>query len=297
MSNNWWEIHVLCEPILEDLVFWRLDKFGCQGTASERQGESLSMRAYFPQGLARSLDLAALSLWLRQDALAVEMPLPMTQWKLIDEEDWGSTWKKYWQAQEVGDRFLIYPVWLTPPEDSDRAIIRLDPGAAFGTGTHPTTQLCLEALEMRVWGEEKEELAIADIGCGSGILSIGAILIGAKQVYAVDTDPMAIKSTEVNRDLNQIDSQQLIAQKGSIDRILPLAGGQVDGIVCNILAEVIIEMISQMTEITKPKGWGILSGILLDQAKPIADRLEEEGWIVATLWRRGEWCCFNVRRS
>ncbi|MEM9543303.1 MAG: 50S ribosomal protein L11 methyltransferase [Cyanobacteria bacterium P01_E01_bin.42] len=295
MSNNWWEINVLCEPILEDLVFWRLEDFGCQGMASERQGESLSVRSYFPQDLARSLDLAALSLWLRQDALAIEMPLPLTQWKLIDEEDWGSSWKQYWQAQEVGDRFLIYPVWLTPPEDSDRVIIRLDPGAAFGTGTHPTTQLCLEALEMRI-GDDGQGQAIADVGCGSGILSIGAILLGAKQVYAVDVDPMAIKSTGVNREINQIDPQQLIANKGSIDRIPSLAGGQVDGLVCNILAEIIIEMIPTMTEITKPKGWGILSGILLEQAKPIADRLEEQGWIVATLWKRDEWCCFNVRR-
>jgi ribosomal protein L11 methyltransferase len=293
--NNWWEINVLCEPILEDLIFWRLDDFGCQGTASERQGESLSVRAYFPQDLARSLDLAALSLWLRQDALALDMPLPLTQWQLIDEEDWGSTWKQYWQAQEVGDRLLIYPVWLTPPADSDRAIIRLDPGAAFGTGAHPTTQLCLEALEMRLSGED-EAIAIADIGCGSGILSIGAVLLGAKQVYAVDIDPMSVKSTVVNRDLNQIDAQQLMVKKGSINLISGLAGGQVGGIVCNILAEIIIEMIPQMTEITKPKGWGILSGILLDQAKPIADRLEEQGWVVATLWKRGEWCCFNVRK-
>ncbi|MGK7926679.1 MAG: 50S ribosomal protein L11 methyltransferase [Spirulina sp.] len=293
--NNWWEINVLCEPNLEDLVFWRLDEFGCQGTASERQGDSLSVRAYFPQDLARSLDLAALSLWLRQDALAVEMPLPLTHWKLIDEEDWSSSWKQYWQPQAVGDRFLIYPVWLTPPFDSDRVIIRLDPGAAFGTGTHPTTQLCLEALEMRL-SDEKEEIAIADIGCGSGILSIGAILLGAKQSYAVDVDPMAVKSTTINRDLNQIDSQQLIVKKGSIERIPQLAGEQVNGIVCNILAEIIIEMIPRMTEITKPKGWGILSGILLDQAKPIADRLEEQGWVVATLWKREEWCCFNVRK-
>lgn len=295
MSNNWWEINVLCEPILEDLVFWRLENFGCQGTASERQGESLSVRAYFPQDLARSLDLAALSLWLRQDALAIEMPLPLTQWKPIDEEDWGSTWKRYWQAREVGDRLLIYPVWLTPPEDSDRLIIRLDPGAAFGTGTHPTTQLCLEALEMRLSDGGAEE-AIADIGCGSGILSIGAILLGAKQVYSVDVDPMAVKSAVTNRDLNQIDARQLTVKKGSIDRIPQLAGGQVDGIACNILAEIIIEMIPTMTEITKPKGWGILSGILLDQAKPIADRLEEQGWVVATLWKREEWCCFNVRK-
>jgi len=191
---------------------------------------------------------------------------------------------------------LICPSWLEPP-DTDRLVMRLDPGVAFGTGTHPTTQLCLESLEMRV--SKDSEAVIADIGCGSGILSIGAVMLGAKQVYGVDVDPMAVKASRSNRDFNQLTAQQLVLGLGSVEQLAALSDQSLyfDGLVCNILAEVIVDLIPAMTAIAKPQAWGVLSGILLDQAKPIADTLEQNGWTVATLWRRKDWCCFNIRRN
>jgi ribosomal protein L11 methyltransferase len=297
MANNWWEIQILCDPIAEDSIFWRLESFGCNGMASEQKGHSLLIQSYLPEEDAQLLDLAALSLWLRQDALVLGLTLPKMHWHLIDEEDWSSSWKQYWQPQIIGDRFLVCPAWLPIPEtERDRVAIRLDPGAAFGTGTHPTTQLCLESVEMRL-SEAPENLVLADIGCGSGILSIGAVLLGVRQVYAVDIDSLAVRAARNNRTLNQINAQQLVIEKGSIQKVSQLMAEPVDGIMCNILAEVIIDLIPKMTAIAKPKAWAILSGILLEQAKPIADTLEAHGWIVATLWKRQEWCCFNVRRS
>jgi ribosomal protein L11 methyltransferase len=297
MSNSWWEIQILCDPDLEDLIFWRLEKFGCRGMSSEVKSHSLLVRAHLPQMQAQLLDLAALSLWLRQDALTVGLPVPVMQWHLIDEEDWASSWKLHWEPQEIGDRFLIYPAWLPVPEQSERLLLRLDPGAAFGTGTHPTTQLCLEALEMRI-GDGSSKPVVVDIGCGSGILSIGAVLLGAKTVYGVDIDPLAVQAARSNRDLNQISAQRLVVEQGSVDRLTKLTSGKpVDGILCNILAEVIIDLIPAMSAITSPTSWGIISGVLLDQAKPIADTLEQHNWIVATLWKRQDWCCFNIRRS
>ncbi|MBD1870979.1 50S ribosomal protein L11 methyltransferase [Cyanobacteria bacterium FACHB-471] len=295
MASSWWEIQILCDPVLEDLVFWRLEVFGCRGTSSEIKGHSCLIKAYLPQMQAQLLDLAALSLLLRQDALCAELPIPAMQWHLIEEEDWSSSWKDHWQPQEVGDRLLINPAWLPNPEASDRKILRLDPGVAFGTGAHATTQLCLESLEMRLG--EPGNAVIADIGCGSGILSIGALLLGAKQIYAVDNDPLAVMSTESNRELNQVEPHRLIVAEGSIERLPELTSEPVDGILCNILAEVIIDLIPQMEAIVQPTTWGIFSGILLDQVKPVADTLEQSGWIVATLWRRKDWCCLNVRRS
>ncbi len=299
MANSWWEIQVLCDPVLEDLIFWRLEDFGCRGTSSEVKGQICLMRAYMPQEQVQFLDLSALSLLLRQDALCANLPAPTMQWHLIDEEDWSSSWKDYWHPQEIGDRFLVNPAWLPIPENSERLVLRLDPGTAFGTGAHATTQLCLEALEMRLGlpGTEAKTAVVADIGCGSGILSIGAVLLGARQAYAVDTDPLAVKATRSNRELNQVDSQRLMVKQGSIEQIAEFTQEPVDGILCNILAEVIIDLIPLMGAIAKPTTWAILSGILLDQAKPVADTLEQHGWIVATLWRRQDWCCLNIRRS
>ena len=296
MSNSWWEIQILCDATLEETVFWRLDEFGCRGTSSQVKGNSCLISAYLPQQQVQLLDLSALALLMRQDALCLNLQSPTVRWNLIDEEDWASSWKDYWQPQEIGDRFLINPAWLPKPEKCDRIIVQLEPGVAFGTGDHATTQLCLEALEMRL-GENPQEVTIADIGCGSGILSVGALLLGAKKAYAVDTDPLAVKATHENIELNQIDPQKLTVAQGSVEQLRSMIREPVDGIVCNILAEVIIDLIPHWTPLIKPTSWGILSGILLDQAKPVADTLEENDWIVAALWKRGDWCCLNIRRS
>ncbi len=295
MSERWWEIVVLCAPMLEESVYWRLNKFGCSGTATQVLEEGHVIRAYIPHLMMQVLDLAALSLWLKQDAMLIEALEPQVQWHLIDEEDWGDSWKQHWQPIEIGDRFLIYPAWLDLPEASDRIVLRLDPGAAFGTGTHPTTQLCLESLEMRLY-EHPENLTIADIGCGSGILALGAALLGAKQVYAVDTDLLATKTCRSNCQLNQIERDRLVVNDGSIEKLLEV-GQQFDGIVCNILAETIIQLFPQFEPMTHAKSWAVLSGILLTQADSIADVVEANGWTVAALWKRQDWCCFNIRRS
>ncbi|MEA5466560.1 50S ribosomal protein L11 methyltransferase [Leptothoe sp. PORK10 BA2] len=295
MANTWWEIQVTCSPLLEDTVFWRFENWDGRGTASESWGLQRQIKAYFPQQRFCNVDLAALALRFQQDALCLGLrDLPQVTWQLIEDEDWGKSWKKYWHPQPVGDRLLINPAWMDPPKDSSRLVLRLDPGTAFGTGTHPTTQLCLESLEMRLGEPTAAPQTLVDIGCGSGILSIGAILLGARYVYALDTDPLAVKATGENRDLNNVDPARLSIALGSIDGLE--VSEPVDGIVCNILAEVIVELIPYFNGIAKASTWGILSGVLLEQSKWVSDTLENHGWTVATLWRRGDWCCLNIRR-
>ena len=269
---------------------------------TEKKAHSLLIRGYLPQADAQILDLAALTLWFEQDALLLNLPKPRFQWQLIEEEDWSNSWKEQWQPTPIGDRFIIYPAWLDPPDDHSnqdneppRLILRLDPGAAFGTGTHPTTQLCLESLEMRI--PDSNGLVLADIGCGSGILGIGAVLLGAQKVYGVDNDPLAVDAARSNRHLNQIHPDNLVINEGSVPELQQLLSEPVDGIICNILAEVIVDLLPQFTPLVKPKGWAILSGIMLEQTQAIADALEQTGWTVVALWKRQEWCCFQVRKE
>ena len=108
---------------------------------------------------------------------------------------------------------------------------------------------------------------------------------------------MAVKAARENRHLNQIDPNNLAINQGSLTELLELVSDGVDGIVCNILAEVIIDLIPQFSKLAKPNTWGILSGILLEQSQAIADTLEQEGWIVAALWKRKKWCCFQIRKA
>lgn len=298
MVNSWWEIQVLAALSLDELVFWRLEKFGCHGTASQTKGSETWVRAYLPIEKATLLDMSALALLLEQDALALGYETPIVKWDLINEEDWSNSWKQHWQPQEIGEKLIIYPAWISPTGESDRKILRLDPGSAFGTGAHATTQLCLEALEMRMSGVTLDSgFVLADVGCGSGILGIGALLLGASKIYAVDTDIMAVKATHHNRKLNNIAESKIWVEEGSLGHLLKNLPEPVDGFVCNILADVIVDMIPYFHQLTKPDGWGVLSGLLLDQSSMVIEVLEEHKWIAATLWKQKDWCCITVRKS
>jgi ribosomal protein L11 methyltransferase len=196
---------------------------------------------------------------------------------------------------EVGDRFLVNPAWLPAPENTDRLIVSIDPGTAFGTGMHPTTQLCLESLEMRLGGDPGEQ-TVADVGCGSGILSIAAILLGARKVYAIDTDPLAVQASRSNRHINRVNPESLSINRGSVGELLEIIPDGVDGIVCNILAETIVEILPGLTLLAKPNGWGVLSGIILERVDVVCEALELGGWKISALWKREDWCCINIRR-
>jgi ribosomal protein L11 methyltransferase len=293
MSNSWWEIKIDCVASLEENIFWRLSEFGCKGMSVQQQGGEILISAYIPQVQVKLLEVSDLSLQLEADAREIGCQLPVTKCNLIDEEDWSSSWKQHWTAQPVGDRLLINPAWLEVPTDTDRIILQLDPGVAFGTGTHATTQLCLEALEMRL--QPGTNWTIADLGCGSGILSTAALLLGAERVYAVDNDPLSVKATGENRELNGIAADQLIVELGSIEELQMMIPEPVDGFVCNILADVIIQLAPFMAALVKPKGWAALSGILVSQVADVSNVLEQHGWVVGTVWNRQEWSCINLK--
>lgn len=302
MISRWWEIKVTLPPVspeqrelAEETIYWRLQTFGCQGMASEyRPATGLTVKAYLPHLQASLLDISALGVWIQQDVMGLHQARPRLQWQLVDEEDWAHSWQQYWHPQEIGEKFLVSPAWITTPPLHERFLILLDPGMAFGTGSHQTTQLCLEALEMQLDDtfDPLGSVTVADLGCGSGILTIGALLLGAEFVYAVDLDPLAVQATQENLELNHISPSQWVVSQGSIEAIPK----PVDGIICNILADVIISLTPKLNDVTKPGAWGIFSGLLLSQAPDVTAALEAQGWTVSSVWRRDDWCCLNAAR-
>lgn len=294
--SQWWEIKVVGVPLLDDLLFWRLQEEGCQGTSSQVIQQELTVCGYLSLDRAQAPDLEQIATRLRQDVHAVGQPIPEVHWQIITEEDWANNWRDYWHPQEVGHQLLIYPAWLEVPDQSDRLLIRLNPGVAFGTGAHATTQLCLQALEQQIQGSS-DVLTIADIGCGTGILSIAALLLGADKAYAVDLDPLAIGATQASCALNGLTSEQLWVAEGSIDQVARQLQRPVQGFCCNILAHVILDLIPHFKDITEDSSWGILSGILDTQQPMLIEALQSYGWQVQQTHQAQHWCSLIITRS
>jgi ribosomal protein L11 methyltransferase len=284
--RQWWEISVTADPLLDDPICWRLQEQGCRGTASQQTDQMLTVRGYLPEGQAPDLEqIAAL---LRQDVADMGCGSLAVTWQIVPEEDWAKSWKAHWQSAEIGNRLLIHPAWLPLPE-TNRLVVVLNPGVAFGTGAHATTQLCLRALELQASGTR----TLADLGCGSGILSIAASLLGVNRVYGVDTDPLAVDAACESRDLNGIGADRIQFSLGSVEQIMA-ADQLVDGFVCNILAEVILKLIPQFRSIVRPGAWGLLSGLLISQQAIITDALAEQDWQVIGMTQQEDWCCLQI---
>ena len=292
---QWWELQVISDPTLDELLSWQLQSLGCQGTASEVKNGQLKISGYLYSGQYSEADLEQMIPQLEHCAAQMDKSAQVS-WRLILEEDWANNWKEYWHPTPVGSRLLIHPDWLPVPE-TDRIVIRLNPGVAFGTGAHATTQLCLTALEEQL-KTVQHPFTLADIGCGTGILAIAALKLGADQAYAVDTDPLAVKAAQECRDLNQIGADRMIVFEGSIGEVIEKTLDSVNGVCCNILAEPIVTtIIPRLNSLLASDEWVLLSGILHQQIPQISMALAEQGWEIKHTWQQEDWVCLAVERS
>lgn len=218
-------------------------------------------------------------------------PMPQPVYHVVDEENWAEAWKKHYQPVRIGKRLLIRPVWVELQPQPDDIIISLDPGMAFGTGTHPTTQLCLEAIE--AW--MSPGLDVLDLGCGSGILAIAAAKLLAGKVVAVDIDELAVKIARENAEFNGV-GEKILAQTGSLETLITSAR-RFDFVLVNILARTIIAMCEQrLGDLVRPGGKAIFSGIILDQADDVEAALRRTGLEPCGRHQQGDWILIKAMR-
>lgn len=202
--------------------------------------------------------------------------------EVVNDRDWATVWQKYYHPLRVTNQLTIVPQWEKyHPASRNEKLIVLDPGMAFGTGTHPTTRLMLEALEIVVRGGER----MIDVGTGSGVLSIGASYLGVEQIAAYDIDDVAVESAKKNLALNPNVKNVTVGVNSLLDGIHT----QVDLIVANILAEIIVPLIPQAFENLKAGGQFLVSGVISDKAQLVEDKLKEQGFIVEQKLRMKDW--------
>lgn len=286
---RWAEMTVQCHPAASDAVSYAFIDAGCGGTM---------LRGTDPVTVQASLPVTD-ELMARIDGLRThlnrlpEFGLPALvegiTIRYAEEEDWANAWKQYFKPMKIGNRLIIKPSWEEYTPQADELVLELDPGMAFGTGGHPTTRLCLEALEETV----VEGVRVADIGTGSGILSLAAARLGAHEVMATDIDSLPRKIARENVTRNNLESVVQILDMEPFDA----QAKDCDLVVANIVANTIVELAPSIAPRIRPEGIFIASGIVEEHEQTVQEALAGVGLIVYDVKREDIWVCLVARRD
>lgn len=305
--NAWQELTVTVHRDAEEAVSNILIEAGSQGVAISdtadylgqedrfgelypeiEQSEMVEITGYFPDTMGidqvrQVIDQGIKA--LEGTGLAVGH-VAVASKKLI-EEDWADNWKKYYQPARITHDLTIVPSWTDYESRPEEKVIKLDPGMAFGTGTHPTTKMSLFALEQVLRGGE----IVIDVGTGSGVLSIASSLLGAKDIYAYDLDDVAVRVAQENIDLNP-STENIHVAAGDLLRGVDI---QAEVIVANILADILIHLTEDAYRLVKDEGYLIMSGIISEKWPMVKEAAEDAGFFLETHMIQGEWnaCVFK----
>ena len=301
--SRWIEVSLRADGESAEAIAEVLGRFGHQGVSLEQVGippdtwdetdippaEDLILRVYFPDD--ETLEEKKRQLESALGHMRLMYPMPTPAYRRVQDADWAEAWKAHYRPLRIGGRLLIRPLWIDVELAEGDIEIALDPGMAFGTGTHPTTQLCLAALERLLQpGQE-----VLDLGAGSGILSIAAAKLGARKVLALDIDPIAVQATQENAAANGV-AEIIAPLEGGLESVLTSAR-RFDLVIVNILARVILQLAEQgLSQILRPGGRAIFSGIIDSQVDEVEAALRRAGLQPAARRRSGDWALIEARR-
>ena len=285
--NNWYKLTFEIETNLEEIIIWKLNDLGIFSFAFEILLNNKNNKKViiwlptlnWPESLRIKLERN-----IKEVLDKNNYQTNCFEWNVIEQEDWVSSWKKYWGPELVGDNLLVLPCWLElPKEYKNKKVIRIDPGAAFGTGSHPTTSLCLERLEKISLSSNK----ILDIGSGSGILSIAALKFGASEIMAIEYDEDCKDNFHENMSLNNINEKYTL----SIQDVLIYEDYDYDLIIANINKNVLVDLLPNIKHFQKNKCKIILSGLLIDDQEDMMKVISKLNYNIIKQTQMGEWIC------
>ncbi|GAB4502817.1 MAG: 50S ribosomal protein L11 methyltransferase [Anaerolineales bacterium] len=301
--TNWLEVSLTVNGELAEFVADVLARFAPNGVVTEQAVKfndeedegtpvgDITVRAYLPADEA--LEETRQKLEEALYYLGMIQPVPAPTFTPIADQNWMEAWKARYHPIPIGEKLLILPAWLENPSP-ERLAIKIDPGMAFGTGTHPTTQLCLELLET-----VQHFPTVIDVGCGSGILSIGALKLGAELALGVDIDPASVKNSRENADLNEVPAEKFLLGLGSVAEIkngdFPLKTAPL--VLANILAPVLVRLFDAgLADLIAPGGVIILSGILQHLAADVRSAGEKHGLTFIEQRQINDWVALKMQK-
>lgn len=298
--TNWLEVSLTVNGELAEAVADVLGRFAPNGVMTEQAVDFLNdedegtptgditVKAYLP--MDEHLDQTRHKLEEALYYLGLIQPLPEPTYTLIGNQNWMEAWKLRYQPIPIGKRLMILPAWMDL-SDASRIGIKIDPGMAFGTGAHPSTQMCLDLLET-VFDKHPTTRSVIDIGCGSGILSVAALKLGAKFALGVDIDQAAITNSRENAENNGVDSEAFQLGVGSVEEVRAgkFSISSAPLVLANILAPILIRLFAAgMAALVEPGGFMVLAGILENQADDVIKAAQAHGLRLTDHRQMGDW--------
>jgi ribosomal protein L11 methyltransferase len=287
VTESWWHLTIHTSAACLDAVANFLIERGSSGVVLKRR----AVEAYFPNNRhSDALKRAVRRFVFEVVKLQGRSSKPRLIWQIARPENWQNAWKRFIRPRRVGKQFWVTPPWLTAPKFRSRQVITIEPGMAFGTGTHATTRGCLEFIEQVAALLPQDKFTALDVGTGSGILAIALAKLGAKIVWAVDNDPVALAVAQENLTINRVADKVHLSQVpvSRVDKRFPVVVG-------NLTAETIIELAGAIDQTVAADGYLILSGILYDKAAAVL-RCFTPGFRIVKRKRAREWVTLLLQR-